>query len=170
MREDGSARLTSWKLLSVPPKWNRTSQTAFLFARAIFSSRRSLVVVGTELFGMSITVVNPPAIAALLPVAKSSLYVSPGSRRWTCGSMRPGRTIRLLASMRSSPSSLSPIFDMTPFSMRMSFLWNSPRMNAIPFLMRRLIGWKGKGKIINGRLLSEREPDDEGAEVAYERH
>ncbi len=37
------------------------------------------------------TRVKPPARAARVPVRKSSLWVAPGSRRWTWGSMRPGR-------------------------------------------------------------------------------
>src|SRR5207302_647759 len=57
--------------------------------------------VGGTVFGISSTVVMPPAAAACEPVSKSSLYVSPGSRKWTCGSIRPGSTWKPLASMTS---------------------------------------------------------------------
>src|SRR4029450_11297896 len=45
-----------------------------------------------EVFGMHATAVNPPATAAAVPVATVSLCSCPGSRRWTCMSMRPGAT------------------------------------------------------------------------------
>ena len=41
---------------------------------------------------MQQTAVNPPAAAARVPVAMSSLYSWPGSRRWACRSMSPGTT------------------------------------------------------------------------------
>lgn len=40
--------------------------------------------------GMAHTMVTPPARAAAVPDAKSSLWVPPGSRRWTWTSIRPG--------------------------------------------------------------------------------
>ena len=43
------------------------------------------------------SLVNPPATAAALPVAIVSLSSRPGSRRWTCGSISPGQTIRPVA-------------------------------------------------------------------------
>ena len=43
-------------------------------------------------FGMQHTEVNPPAAAAAVPEAIVSLYVCPGSRKWTCRSMKPGAT------------------------------------------------------------------------------
>ena len=47
---------------------------------------------GGVVFGIAQTAVNPPAAAARVPVAMSSLYSCPGSRRWVCRSMRPGMT------------------------------------------------------------------------------
>ncbi len=46
---------------------------------------------GGEVFGMQTTVVNPPAAAAREPVATVSLWVWPGSRKWTWMSTRPGQ-------------------------------------------------------------------------------
>ena len=40
--------------------------------------------------GMQATEVTPPAAAASQPVRMSSLWVKPGSRRWTCMSTSPG--------------------------------------------------------------------------------
>ena len=48
---------------------------------------------------MAHTAVKPPAAAAAVPVAMSSLYSWPGSRRWVCRSMRPGTTQRSFTSM-----------------------------------------------------------------------
>ena len=45
-----------------------------------------------DVFGMQTTEVNPPRAAAAVPVAMVSLAVWPGSRRWTCRSIRPGQT------------------------------------------------------------------------------
>lgn len=43
-----------------------------------------------EFNGISMTVVTPPDAAALVPVAKPSHSVLPGSLRWTCVSTSPG--------------------------------------------------------------------------------
>ena len=45
-------------------------------------------------FGMSNTAASPPSTAALVPVGMVSTDLSPGSRRCTCGSIRPGSTCR----------------------------------------------------------------------------
>ena len=50
------------------------------------------VGLGGFVFGMSTTVVTPPMTAAVEPVVQSSLYSRPGSRKWTCGLIAPGRT------------------------------------------------------------------------------
>ena len=42
-----------------------------------------IVVVAGFVFGMSNTVVTPPAAAAIVPVLKSSFHVIPGSLKWT---------------------------------------------------------------------------------------
>ncbi len=49
---------------------------------------------GGTVFGMSMTVVTPPATAALLACAQSSLWVNPGVRKCTWESMRPGSRYR----------------------------------------------------------------------------
>lgn len=46
-------------------------------------------VMAGEVLGMAHTIVTPPASAAAVPEEKSSLCVAPGSRRWTCTSIRP---------------------------------------------------------------------------------
>src|SRR4051794_18430549 len=51
-----------------------------------------------DVFGMHATAVNPPATAAAVPVATVSLCSCPGSRRWTCMSIKPGQ--------RTSPSGI----------------------------------------------------------------
>src|SRR5205807_3460582 len=65
------------------------------------------IVGGLALSGISITVVTPPAAALMLPVSKPSQCVRPGSLKWTCGSMHPGRTNRFLASITSPASGRS---------------------------------------------------------------
>src|SRR5581483_12486603 len=46
-----------------------------------------------SVLGMHATDVTPPATAAAVPVAIVSSSSRPGSRRWTCMSIRPGETI-----------------------------------------------------------------------------
>ncbi len=67
--------------------------------RAARPRRRSLAESSAgSVFGMHATAVKPPATAAAAPVAIVSLCVCPGSRRWTCMSMKPGATIAPAAS------------------------------------------------------------------------
>ena len=47
-----------------------------------------------DVFGMQQMEVNPPAAAAREPLSMVSAYSKPGSRRWTCMSMKPGATMR----------------------------------------------------------------------------
>src|SRR3954470_2738913 len=76
---------------------------------------------------MAHTAVNPPAAAERVPVAMSSLYSCPGSRRWVCRSMSPGMThcprtstIRTLAPTRAeipgATSATTPSFNRTSAS------------------------------------------------------
>ena len=51
------------------------------------------VSIAGSVFGMHATDVTPPATAAAVPVAIVSSSSRPGSRRWTCMSIRPGETI-----------------------------------------------------------------------------
>ena len=49
--------------------------------------------IGGSVLGMQAIEVKPPATAAAVPVAIVSSSSKPGSRRWTCMSIRPGATI-----------------------------------------------------------------------------
>ena len=69
---------------------------------------------------MSMMVVMPPQTAAVEPVEKSSLCVTPGSRKWTWASIRPGRMCRPVASIVCLPSgnvSSAPIATIFPAAM-----------------------------------------------------
>ena len=55
-------------------------------------------------FGIQHTLVIPPAAAAAVPVMISSLWVWPGSRRWTCMSTKPGAATKPAQSMAWSGS------------------------------------------------------------------
>ena len=61
---------------------------------------------GGFVLGMARMLVNPPAAAARVPVAMVSFWLPPGSRRWTCMSMRPGATMRPFASMTGTEESV----------------------------------------------------------------
>jgi hypothetical protein len=51
------------------------------------------VASGGVVFGIPSTIVTPPASAAAVPVAKSSLCSPPGTRKWVCTSINPGKRI-----------------------------------------------------------------------------
>lgn len=57
-------------------------------------ARAGASMMGGRVLGMAHTMVMPPARAAAVPEAKSSLCVPPGSRRCTWTSINPGRTWR----------------------------------------------------------------------------
>src|SRR6185436_14722629 len=61
-----------------------------LLAMSIFAASCSALAVHGRSVGISRTVVTPPRAAACVPEEKSSLCVSPGSRRCACTSTRPG--------------------------------------------------------------------------------
>ena len=65
--------------------------------------------VGGLVLGISKTDVTPPKTAALLPDSKSSTSVDPGSLKWTCVSIIPGKTVRLFASKTFVPEFFSKI-------------------------------------------------------------
>ena len=65
------------------------------------ASRMSAPATPGSVFGMSKTVVTPPATAAAVRLPKSSFSGKPGSRPWTWASMAPGSTHRPLASTSS---------------------------------------------------------------------
>lgn len=64
-------------------KENKSGRTFCTRARVLAS------VMAGEVLGIAHTMVTPPARAAAVPEEKSSLCVAPGSRRWTCTSIRP---------------------------------------------------------------------------------
>src|SRR5579884_1992185 len=84
-------------------------------------------------------VVKPPAAAAREPVSMVSACSNPGSRRWTCMSMKPGATTSPEASNSSAPvaSMESPMAAMTPASMATSRTASSPEAGSMtrPFLI-----------------------------------
>ena len=57
-----------------------------------------------SVFGIAQMLVQPPATAADAPVATVSLYSCPGSRRCVCISMKPGATIKPVASITCASS------------------------------------------------------------------
>src|ERR1039458_3919975 len=75
-----------------------------------------------DVFGMQQMDVKPPAAAALEPDSIVSAYSKPGSRRCTCMSMKPGATMRAVASNFSAPvtCSFSPMPAILPFSISTS--------------------------------------------------
>ena len=83
-----SSRIMS-ALLLVAPIWKPVFMRLFSFAISILPFRAAASTVAGLVFGISNTVVTPPAAAARDSVAMSALWVSPGSRKWTCASMPP---------------------------------------------------------------------------------
>ncbi len=67
-------------------------------ARSWMSATVPAESIAGDVLGMQTTEVKPPRAAAAVPVAIFSLAVWPGSRKWTCRSIRPGETIFPLAS------------------------------------------------------------------------
>ncbi|MBK6404685.1 MAG: hypothetical protein IPF66_06405 [Holophagales bacterium] len=60
----------------------------------MFLRLEAVVTGGSDVQGMSTTVVTPPAAAARVPVSNVSRCVNPGSSKWTCPSIAPGSTSR----------------------------------------------------------------------------
>ena len=73
-------------------------KSTLLFAVAQLLAPPAEVVAGTELRGISTSVVTPPAAAARVAVRKPSQSVRPGSLMCTCVSTKPGSTGRSPAS------------------------------------------------------------------------
>ena len=89
------------------------------------SSVTARVSLGGTVLGMAHTAVNPPAAAARVPVAMSSLYSWPGSRRCVCRSMNPGtthepRTSSTRVDFGTPAASPAPKRPITPFSISRS--------------------------------------------------
>ena len=66
---------------------------SFIYSKVSLLSTIGLV------FAIQTTVVNPPLAADIEPVCISSLWVNPGSLKWTWTSISPGETMQLLASI-----------------------------------------------------------------------
>ena len=79
------------------PNWKHVGQLRPLPCSIIKRVTAGLSFIGS-VFGIAQTLVQPPATAAAAPVAIVSLYSWPGSRRCTCRSIKPGATIRPVAS------------------------------------------------------------------------
>ena len=123
-------------LVMVATVWTRMSSLA---AESRTSLRVSTVEMVGEVLAIITTEVTPPAAAASEPVWISSLWVWPGSRKWTWTSTRPGATTRPVASMTwaSAASKSCPIFRIFPFSTKISATWSNCDCGSTtrPFLM-----------------------------------
>src|SRR5437867_2573386 len=88
---------------------------------------------GGFVFGMQTTEVNPPRAAQRVPVSMVSLSLRPGSRRWTCMSIRPGTTSFPVASITSPPAEATIL----PASMQTSRISSTPLAGSMtrPFLI-----------------------------------
>ena len=75
--------------LFVTPRWNMTWFAPFSAAIPIFSLSAAADIVGGLVFGISITVVTPPARAARDSVPISAFCTSPGSLKCTWASIPP---------------------------------------------------------------------------------
>src|SRR5579884_2306846 len=103
---------------------------------------RALAFTGCVL-GMQQMEVKPPAAAAREPLSMVSACSKPGSRRWTCMSMKPGATMSWEASNTSAPAVGRPaaISRIRPSSMATSQMRSSCWEGSItrPFLMMSLL-------------------------------
>ena len=80
------------KLPGTSPPQSAEIDERFLLRRGRFRSKLAPSIVGGwALSGMSKIVVVPPAAAAREPVANPSQSVRPGSLKWTCESITPGK-------------------------------------------------------------------------------
>ena len=104
-------------------------QYILFLARSNFLWNSALVDVGGLVLGISNTLVIPPATAALLPECKSSVSVEPGSLKWVCVSMHPGKTVCPSAFIISFASSdISPILWIFPSLTAIFTSFNCPSM------------------------------------------
>src|SRR2546427_3409446 len=121
------ARLSSWSAVEldrIRPQRPKSTRALLCASAALASSTPPASTAGT-VFGMSITVVTPPAAAAAVSVPKSSFSGKPGSRLWTWTSMAPGSTYIPRASTTPAPGEAdlrSAKIVMTP-----SEMWTSTR-------------------------------------------
>src|SRR5512135_977938 len=91
------------ELARMSPQSPKSTRALARAIAALDSITPALSTAGT-VFGMSRTVVTPPAAAAAVRVPKFSFSGNPGSRLCTWTSMAPGRTYMPVASMTFAPS------------------------------------------------------------------
>ena len=98
-------------LSRVPPMKKAKSQCMRCRPRFTLALKVCSVTVSGSVFGISKTAVTPPIAALREPVSRSSLCVSPGSRKCTCVSITPGRMCSPLQSITSAaePGANEPI-------------------------------------------------------------
>ena len=113
------ARSSSGKsctLSRVPPMKKAKSQCMRWRPAFTFAVKVASVTVRGSVFGISNTAVTPPITALREPVSRSSLWVRPGSRKWTWVSITPGRMCRPLQSITSAAEAWpsEPISAMRP--------------------------------------------------------
>ena len=70
----------------------KTLTQATASARCLMNAMVAALSAAGDVFGMHTTLVNPPRAAQRVPVSMVSLSLRPGSRRWTCRSIKPGTT------------------------------------------------------------------------------
>lgn len=70
--------------------WWNTIAIIYVILASLMRWRAALSVIVGCVFGMARTIVTPPERAAAVPDEKSSLWVPPGSRKWTWTSIKPG--------------------------------------------------------------------------------
>ncbi len=87
-----------------PPQSAKSTNECFSAAARFASKLGPSIVGGCAFSGMSKTVVVPPAAAAREPVAKPSHSVRPGSLKWTCASITPGKMVKPVASISCAAS------------------------------------------------------------------
>ncbi len=108
-----------------------------------------------RVLGMQATEVKPPRAAAAVPLAMSSLYSKPGSRRWTCISTSPAQTVRPRASSTWASGALRslPMTARRPSSMRRSITPPMPPTGSTrrPFWMRSFTS-----SLLSSRALGDR--------------
>src|SRR5260370_13371620 len=129
-----------------------------------------------RVMGMQKTEVNPRGAAALVPVSMVSEFSCPGSRRWTCMSIKPGVTTRPVASNTSAPLAReifpgAAISDMVSPSRRTSRTASVLDVGSRtrPFLirsMRRFLGF-GVGFHFKSRMRAFRGADHQQVENGH---
>ena len=152
-----SVIISSTSFFDLTPAWSAKSQYDFLSAICFFSLKFFNVSVCGLVFGISITVVYPPCAAAILPEAQSSLYVRPGSLKWTCGSISPGITYFsfksiILSLVKSDLLKSFVILAIFPSSIIMFFICLSEHLQFLSIKLFILSTYSNSYLVINSIL------------------